>query len=118
MSASKLIPGAGIVISPRGGTRAVDRLAVEFTRLVPPDAIDAPCDSAGRGDYQPHRHTEGPNSTKDIVIGEGSDAELCKWEIGDPIAEHRDGSANGHDRLMMGSWEYHRPAISRTSPSP
>ena len=71
-----------MVISPRGGARAVDRLAVEFTRLVPPDAIDAHCDSAGRGDYQPHRHAEGPNSTKEIGIRDGSYAELYEWGIG------------------------------------
>jgi hypothetical protein len=56
----------------------VVRLAVELSRLALPDAIDAPCDSAGRGEYQPHRRAEGPNLTKEIVIREGSDAELLQ----------------------------------------
>src|SRR3984957_7715976 len=49
ISASKLISGAGIFTSFRPGGAAIDGAAVELTSLVTPDAIDARCDSAGRG---------------------------------------------------------------------
>src|ERR1700722_950846 len=49
ISASKLISGAGIFTTFRPGGAAIDGAAVELTSLVTPDAIDASCDSAGRG---------------------------------------------------------------------